>query len=311
MTCAKPLAALAVIEPVLPVVRSWTITVRPAAPSWMSIDQLVARVHEQVGRRVRRERAVGAAQRRSRTRAGRRDFVMKAKFAGSSPARAAAVVVVQAGVVLVLEQAEDRHRGAPLLRVAADSRRPGRPARRIELQLEERRARVVADVVGGVRVGAVEDVGVAVGRARRVRELRRRLVVAQCHPEPESRMQLEVERPGGAALIRQHLRVGRQLQLVEVRVSRARAVRVEQQRRLVVPRVLAGVADRVVRLRTEHRFGLTAVRARPPAPNRQRREHTTTASAPTSLTSSRFTVPPLTPGLGPPVPQVEGGLLDL
>ena len=34
---AKPFAALAVIEPVWPVVRSWTITVRPAAPSWMSI----------------------------------------------------------------------------------------------------------------------------------------------------------------------------------------------------------------------------------------------------------------------------------
>jgi hypothetical protein len=34
---ANPFAALAVMDPVCPVVRSWTIVVRPAAPSWMSI----------------------------------------------------------------------------------------------------------------------------------------------------------------------------------------------------------------------------------------------------------------------------------
>src|ERR671931_351386 len=71
------------------------------------------------------------------------------------------------------------HRGAPLRGVAADRLLERRPPRRVELQLQERGARVTADVVRLRRVRSIEDVGVAVRCAGGGRELRRRLVVAE------------------------------------------------------------------------------------------------------------------------------------
>src|SRR6185312_2436656 len=112
---------------------------------------------------------------------------------------------------------------------------------------------MLADVVGAAWVGSVEDVRIAVRCAGRVCELRCGLVVAESHAEPERGMQLEVPGAGGAALVRQYLRVARQLELIQVRVPRARRVRVEQQRGLIVPGVLPRVSDRVRRLRAQGR----------------------------------------------------------
>ena len=92
-----------------------------------------------------------------------------------------------------------------------------------------------------------------------MRELRGGLVVAQRHPEPEGRVELEVPGPGGAGLVRQHHWVARDPHVIEIRVARARRVRIEQQRGLVVARVLPAVADRVGRLGTEG-VGLAALR---------------------------------------------------
>ena len=98
------------------------------------------------------------------------------------------------------------------------------PARWIELQLRERRS-------GMVRAHRrVDDVGVAVGRARR-HLLRVRLRVAHRHAEPERRVQHDVVRLRRAVRTR---RVARDLQLVAHPVARARLLRVEQHRRLVV-----------------------------------------------------------------------------
>jgi hypothetical protein len=60
---------------------------------------------------------------------------------------------------------------------------------------------MVTDVVGLRRVGTVEDVRVAVGRAGIVRELRRRLVVAQIQAEPEGDPVLEVEGAAGPSWV--------------------------------------------------------------------------------------------------------------
>jgi hypothetical protein len=73
---------------------------------------------------------------------------------------------------------------------------------------------------------------------------------------------LEVPGSRRASLVREHLRVGRQLHVVEVRVARARRVRVEHQRGLVVPRVLVAVTNRVGGLRTERRIRFAALERR-------------------------------------------------
>src|SRR4029453_9645753 len=82
--CAKPLAALAVIDPVLPVVRSWTITVRPADPSWISRASLSP---EFMNRSVAGSGGKDAVVKSSGPggACGVPLFVMKAKFAGSRP----------------------------------------------------------------------------------------------------------------------------------------------------------------------------------------------------------------------------------
>ena len=66
---------------------------------------------------------------------------------------------------------------------------------------------MLPDVVGAGRIRPVEDVRVAVGRARSVRELRRRLVVAQRHAEPEGNVELEVPRTAPCRLLRLDFRV--------------------------------------------------------------------------------------------------------
>src|SRR5205085_10387087 len=98
--------------------------------------------------------------------------------------------VLHAGV-LVDRPAVDRHRRAVLVRGAAEALELRHVARTVELQLHEGVAGVLADVVGPARVGADEVVGVRVRRAL-VRELRRRLRVAEREPEPEGRTQLKV-----------------------------------------------------------------------------------------------------------------------
>src|SRR5262249_57079210 len=86
------------------------------------------------------------------------------------------------------------------------ARLDGRPAWRVELQLEERRAGMPPDVPGRAGVRAVVDVRVAVRRAGHLRAdvaatgVRRGLVVAQRHPEPERGAQLEVIGATGAVL---------------------------------------------------------------------------------------------------------------
>src|SRR5262249_7706271 len=119
----------------------------------------------------------------------------------------------------------------------------GRPSRRIELQLQEGRPRVAADVVRLCRVGPVEDVGVAVRRARGVGELGCRLVIAEVHAEPEGDPVLEVERAARPVLPGQDRRVLRHDYPVLLVVARTRRVGVEEQRGLVMPRVLALVAQ--------------------------------------------------------------------
>src|SRR5438034_296426 len=160
-------------------------------------------------------------------------------------------VCVQVAVVLIAVEAEDRHRGAPLRGVTADGLDPGHPARRVELDLEECRSRMEADVVRLRRVGAIEDVGVAARSACCVRVLGRRLVVTEVHPEPERNAVLEVERGAGPVLLGQDRRFGRDLDLVVRLVPRAGRVRVEEHRRFVMAGVLAAVAKGVVRLGAE------------------------------------------------------------
>jgi hypothetical protein len=189
------------------------IAVKPAAPSWMSIaswsPEFVNRSVAALGVNVASVAASGEG-----GACGIPLFVTNAKFAGSSPTLRAAVRVVQRSRVRILQQAEDRHGRTPLGRVAADPRRPADPAGRIELELQERRSRMLADVVRDARIRPVEDVRVAVGRARRVRELRRRLVVAERDPDPEGDVELEVPCARRAGLVRQHARIARQPQVV-------------------------------------------------------------------------------------------------
>ena len=70
-----------------------------------------------------------------------------------------------------------------------------------------------------------------------------RLRVAEVQAEPERDAVLEVPRPAGPVLLRQRWRLHRQLQPVDLVVPGAGAVVVEQDRRLVVARVAALVAD--------------------------------------------------------------------
>ena len=84
MTCANPLATLAVIEPDCPVVRSWISVTRPSAESWIEMSSwspafmnrsvLGFGVNESS---VRSSGAAGAC--------GTPLLVMKAKLAGSIP----------------------------------------------------------------------------------------------------------------------------------------------------------------------------------------------------------------------------------
>jgi hypothetical protein len=88
---------------------------------------------------------------------------------------------------------------------------------------------MTTDVVGLSRIGPVENIAVAVRRARSVRELRCGLVVAEVHAEPEGDPVLEVERATRAILFRQNRRILRNDQSVLLVVARARRVGVEEQ----------------------------------------------------------------------------------
>ena len=129
-------------------------------------------------------------------------------------------VVLHAGVHVLLN-AVDRQRSTPLAILSAvgigATDRP--PSRRIELHLHIRLARRQPDVLGRVRVRAREDVLVRVGRAGRTR-IRRVLVIAHDHPEPERRPQLKVPGAPGPVLLRCSDRIGRQRHPVLIRVSR-------------------------------------------------------------------------------------------
>ena len=194
--------------------------------------QVVARVHEQVFVRVRRERRRG---RLHRVRRGggptvlgdeRVVDILDAGLRGAGR-------VQQRPSDRVLGEAEDIHRSAPLGRVTgagADCDLPGRPGHppgRVELQLHERGARVVG------RDRGVHDVAVAVGGAGG-HLLRVGLRGAQGHAQPDRPVQLELVgltrrvRVGRRGVVRQPQRVGHV-------VPGPRGIGVEDCGRLVVP----------------------------------------------------------------------------
>ena len=125
------------------------------------------------------------------------------------------------------------------------------PSRRVELELKEGRPGVTPDVARRARVRAVVDVRVAVGRARdrwtdgAPARVGVGLVVTEGHPKPERRMELEVVRATGAVLPRQGGRLLGQGEAVVHRVTGARRLRVEEDRRFVMARVFAVVPDRL------------------------------------------------------------------
>src|SRR5215475_6411703 len=189
LTWPNPLAVLAVMDPLCPLVKSLITACNPFAVSCRD-PQVVTGAHEQVLLAVWRERGRGRVH---RVRRGRGPAVL---------ADECEVDILRAGLGStgrvqdgsgdrVLSEAENVHRGAPLGRVtpACPHRdlpgRPGHPSRRIELQLQERGARVVG------RYSRVDDVAVAVGRASRDL-LRVGLRVTQRHPQPERPVQFEL-----------------------------------------------------------------------------------------------------------------------
>src|SRR5262245_15532953 len=78
-----------------------------------------------------------------------------------------------------------------------------------------------------------------------VGELRCRLVVTEVHAEPKGDPVLEVERTACAVLSRQDRRILRHDQSVVLVVARTCRVGIEEQRGLVVARVLALVAQSI------------------------------------------------------------------
>ena len=152
------------------------------------------------------------------------------------------VVVARGGVlgpgVLVERAAVDRHRRAVLTGGAAEALELRDVARAVELQLHVGVARMLADVVGRLGIGPHQVVLIGV-RLAGLRELRRRLGVAQRQAEPEGRPQLEVPRRADPARRGDQSRLGRQRHQVGDVVARARDVRLELHRGLVVADVLA------------------------------------------------------------------------
>ena len=128
-----------------------------------------------------------------------------------------------------------------------------------------------ADVARRSRIGAVVDVCVAVGRAGHRRAERaaagvgRGLVVTHRNAEPERRVELEVPGATGSILRRRRWRIGRQRQLVGLRIARSGRVRIEQQRRLVVADIRALVVVRLIGLRTERAVVITVEKRLPQA----------------------------------------------
>src|SRR5262249_49076872 len=121
--------------------------------------------------------------------------------------------------------------------------------------LHECSAGRLSEVIRRVRVLARLDVAVAVGRTGHTR-IGSALVVTHGHSKPEGRMELEVPGPAGPGLIGGGRGVGRERQPVLVRISRAGLVRIEQERRLVVTRVVALslVGPRIELLRAQLRM---------------------------------------------------------
>ncbi len=154
------------------------------------------------------------------------------------------------GVVVLSDaggEAVDVKSRVPARRVPAANNTAGR----IELHFHERRSGVVADVVGFGRVRAVEDVGVAVWRASSA-GIWVRLVVADCHADPECRMQLEVEYASRAILLGEFRRIFGKLKNVDAGISGAGYVRVEESRRLVMAGIGAVVAAIFILLGAEY-----------------------------------------------------------
>src|SRR5690349_3832147 len=132
-------------------------------------------------------------------------------------------VVRYSGILIAIE-AEDRHGSAPFGGVATDSFLERSPAGRVELQLQEGGSGVSANVIRRGRVGAIEDVRVAIRDAGRIRKFRGGLVVAQCHPKPKGNVQLEVEGSAGPILGGQGGGIGGQSKLVYIVIAGARGI---------------------------------------------------------------------------------------
>ena len=140
--------------------------------------------------------------------------------------------------VLVERAAVDGHRRAVLVRGAAEALELRDVPGPVELQLHVRVARMLADVVRRLGIGPDEVVGVGV-RLADLGELGCGLGVAQREAEPERRSQLEVPGRSHPTLRGERVRLGRQRHQVGDVVARARHVRLELDRGLVVTDVLA------------------------------------------------------------------------
>src|SRR6266851_7263268 len=190
LTWPNPLAALAVMDPVCPLVRSLMTARNPFGVSRRDTFRLSPDFHEQVPGRIRRERGRGGV---DGVRWSRRVAVLgderEVDVLKAGPGRAGSVLT--GPVDRVLGEAENVQRGAPLGRVTGacpDRDLPGRPRnppRRVELQLRERRPRVIG------RDRRVDDVAVAIRGAGR-HLVRVGLRVAHGHAQPERTVQLEL-----------------------------------------------------------------------------------------------------------------------
>ncbi len=186
--------------------------------------QHVAGIHQQV---IGEVGGTGATERIGRT-IGDAALGNVGRVDGLQADLALAIGVVVDAVVLVPVEAVNGQPGAPMGGIAA-----GEPSRRIELHLHVSAPRMLADIIGPRRIGALEDVGVTVGSAG-FGKLRRRLRVAHRHPEPERGMKLKVEGARGAGLVGLGGWVLGQHHRVETRVTRPGDSRVEQHRGLIV-----------------------------------------------------------------------------
>ena len=329
----------------LAVVRSIEVDPEPGRRVVHVDEDPVARAHHQVLGRVGVDRAeVRRVEGAGEQRVGRRLRLPAPGDVGPVDRLGAAEHVVVAGGrvldagVLVERPAVDRHRRAVLVRGAAEALELRDVARAVELQLHVRVARMLADVVrppSGLvptrSLASESGVQTLVNSGADSR-------VAQREAEPERRAQLEVPRRAHPALRGERVRLGRQRHQVGDVVARARHVRLELDRGLVVSDVLAlrvlvgiraqrrpalaqrlliaaevGLAASGGGRRARGRGGPDGQRIRRHRQERRQREHGRTKSLHRSVPSVRSAKPPQReqpPPAGRDVPRHMGPVAD-